>query len=84
MVRLQWVRPILAALAFVWVMLAWHAHQRSLNREREYLIGLIERVCASGSPAQDQRDDCEIVFRSRLFGGITGNVDVSGTVDVGR
>jgi hypothetical protein len=82
MTRLAWVRTILVALGFVWAMLAWHAHERAIDRERSYIIDLIVRLCASDFPdSPEDRDECEIDYRTRLLNGVNvqGNLTVSGT-----
>lgn len=87
MIGLPWVRTMLAAVGFVWAMSAWHYHEYTINRERSYIMSLIVRLCAADYPdSQTGRDECEIVFRTRLVGGVSvgGNVDVTGTVDVNR
>ena len=85
--RLRWTRTGLVVIGFVWVMLAWHYHENTISNERAAIIAMIVRSCAADYPdSQSQRDQCEILFRSRLVGGINvgGSVDVAGTIDVAR
>ena len=67
MMQIARARTVLSAVAFVWVMLAWHYHEYTSNHERAYIIGLITRSCAATHPdSQADRDQCEVIFRTRL------------------
>ena len=83
MMRLRWTRTVLCALGFVWVMLAWHLHER----EHSKVTALITRLCADRGE-QRARDECEADFRSAGLGGgglsVNGSVEVSGSVDVNQ
>ena len=80
MMRLKWTRTFLAALGFIWVMAAWHYHESVQNREAAYIRQLISKYCSESRPTGNDKDVCEINFRSRTLGG--GGVTVSGSVDV--
>jgi len=77
---LQWTRTALMAIGFVWVMLAWRAHDAPERHVEE----LSARLCVGSA---DDRDGCELNLRLRVGGrgiAVTGSVDVSGSVDVLR
>jgi len=84
MMRLRWTRTMLCALAFVWVMIEYHASARKTAAAQAHVEELIARVCARAS-AQVDHDTCEIGYRVAGLGGgasVHGSVDVSGSVDV--
>lgn len=90
---LPWTRTVIATLAFVWIMVAWHQHENLEARERARVEELISRYCSlklepvSGevrSAKEKERDECEIGLRSAGLNGrglqISGSVDVTGNV----
>ena len=75
-----WVRTILASLAFVWAMGAWHRYEERIRVEWYKRDSLITQACSQVKAADDQAI-CELQFRhSDGAIGVSGSVDVDGRV----
>lgn len=79
MMRLRWVRTILTAIGFVWLMVQWHLTIRLAHANEVRLAELIAINCAR----EAQPSECELGLRLRASAvEVRGMVDMSGSVDV--
>lgn len=79
MMRLRWVRTILVAVGFAWLMVQWHISTRMAHADEIRFAELVAANCSG----QDRPDNCELGLRLRARTiEVRGNVEMGGYVDV--